>query len=261
MCDIRALSDPALQCNASQNEWFLDGPAGIPDEAGNLNFPQVQPPAQQPPASGPFLREYEPGIYLTLVQPIPPEIGMAITFPAQPGQTPPPAPIYCQVPVELAASAAGAREQLFIAPPLFPEDAPAAEEYARSRGLAYLPTIACSPELLTAQSYNFGPAVVTAVVTSPVAGQVVPPQGLPVLGTVQFTQDQAQFYKVEIVGGQFSDWVTIGDVHRDSVVNGQLEYLPGSPGLQPGNYQLRLVLVDWSGGFLQNPYTVPFTVQ
>jgi hypothetical protein len=31
--------------------------------------------------------------------------------------------------------------------------------------------------------------------------------------------------------------------------------------LQPGNYQLRLVVVGLDGNFVQTPYTVPFTVQ
>jgi hypothetical protein len=82
----------------------------------------------------------------------------------------------------------------------------------------------------------------------------------PILGTVQFTADQALFYKIEVIGGAFPDWVTIGTTHTQSVINGQLENLY-VPGLAPGNYRMRLVLVDHGGGFLQTPYEVPFSVQ
>jgi hypothetical protein len=77
--------------------------------------------------------------------------------------------------------------------------------------------------------------------------------------TVQFTADQGRFYKLEVKGQSFPDWVTIGSTHSEDVVNGQLENL-FVPGLAPGNYVLRLVIVDNGGGFLQAPYEVPFVV-
>ena len=81
----------------------------------------------------------------------------------------------------------------------------------------------------------------------------------PVIGTVQFSPDQALYYKVEISGGQFGgNWVTVGDTHSNSVVNGQLEYLAALP---PENYQVRLVVVGHDGNFVQPPYTVAFTAQ
>ncbi|MCA9910505.1 MAG: hypothetical protein KC519_17735, partial [Anaerolineae bacterium] len=131
-----------------------------------------------------------------------------------------------------------------------------AELYARNNGIAFLPTIACSPELLTVGGY--GPSVVTAYISSPTPGQVIT-ENTPIIGTVQFTYDQAQFYKLEIIGGGFGDWTTIGATHSESVVNGQLEILPG-PGLVSGNYRLRLVVVGTDGNFAQAPYEVPFVV-
>lgn len=258
LCDIRTLTDPAPSCNATQSEWFLDGPAGVPDEQGHMYYPPAQQNQSRPPSSGPYLQEYEPGIYRVLVQPIPPQIAAAITFNVPAGRPSPPPPRYCQVPVELASSAPGAQQLLFIAPPQFGEDAPAAEQYAQSRGLAYLPTIACTPELLTVQSY--GPQIMTAIISVPQPYQTITDL-TPIIGTVQFTPDQVQFYKLEIRGGKWGDWVTIGNVHSENVVNGQLELLPGpSPDMIPGDYQLRLVLVNWNGGFVQDPYVVPFRI-
>jgi membrane peptidoglycan carboxypeptidase len=262
LCDIRTLSDPATGCSQTQVEWFLDGPPGIPDDNGNFSYPPVQVPQQAPPTHGPYLNPVQPGIYQVLVHPIPPDVAAGISFSVQPGQQPPPPPLYCQVPVELAGAATDAQQQLFIAPPPNPRDAVEAEKYARARGLAFLPTIACSPELLAAQSAQYGPTVVTAVITQPQPGQSVPPQGMPILGTAAFTPDQAQYYVLQVKGGQFPDWVVLGQPHNNSVNSGQLEYLAGSPGLISGtNYMLRLVLVKPDGQFLQAPYVVPFVVQ
>jgi penicillin-binding protein 1C len=257
ICDVRNLRDPATDCPRI-NEWFLDGPAGIPDANGNLYFPPA-PQAAQQPSTGPQLTEVSPSVYQVLVTRLAPEVAQLIQFPVNPGQPQPPAPLYCQVPAELAGAAAGATPQLFIAPPPVADDAAAAEQYARQNNLAFLPTIACSPELL--QSSNFGiggGGVAVGVITSPAPGQVLVGE-TPILGTAQFPNGSGQFYKLEVIGPPFADWVTIGTTHTENVTNGQLENL-FVPGLSPGDYRLRLVIVDAGGGFLQSPYEVPFTV-
>ncbi|MDX2138049.1 MAG: transglycosylase domain-containing protein [Chloroflexota bacterium] len=258
ICSISQLREPAVDCGQSERDWFLNSPAGLPDGTGNLNYPPpTLPTADAPPAAGPWLRLTEPGIYRVLVQPIPAEIANSIIISVPAGQPPPPPPLYCQVPVELAPSAVGAREQLFIAPPPVPEDAVQAELYARNNGYAFLPTIACSSELLNLGG-GWGAPVVTAVITSPTPNQIIT-DNTPIIGTVQFTYDQATFYKLEIIGGGFADWTTIGNTHGESVINGQLEVLPG-PGLTSGNYRLRLVVVGLDGNYVQQPYEVPFIV-
>ena len=259
-CAISQLREPVVNCGASVQDWFLDTPAGLPDGTGQLQYPPPpMPTADAPPPAGPWLREVEPDIYRVLVQAIPPEIGSAIIISVPPGQPAPPAPLYCQVPVEIAALATSAREQLFIAPPPVPADAVQAEIYARNNGFAFLPTIACSADLINIGSGGgFGAPVVQAVITSPVPNQVIT-DNTPILGTVQFTFDQAQFYKLEIIGGGFGDWTTIGTTHNTSVINGVLETLPG-PGLPSGSYQLRLVVVGLDGNYVQQPYVVPFVV-
>jgi penicillin-binding protein 1C len=257
MCDVRSLLDPAADCRRI-SEWMLDSPAAVPDAEGNLIYPPAPAPTV-PAQSGPQLIQVSPGVYQVLAFRLAPEIASLIQFSVGVGQQPPPTPLYCQVPVELASMATGAQSLLFIAPPPVPEDAVAAEQYARGAGLAYLPTIACTPELLQSGGVpGYGPVVTTAVITSPQPGAVLSAE-TPIIGTVQFTPDLGKFYKVEIIGGGFAEWTTFGSTHDNTVLNGVLENLY-VPGLAPGNYRIRLVIVDNTGGFLQAPYEVPFTV-
>jgi penicillin-binding protein 1C len=256
LCAAR-LPEPSLDCPGRVNEWMLDSPAARWNGQG-LDYPPAAPlEGDQPPGAGPWLREVEPSIYRVLVSPLPPDIANLIQFQVGSGQAVPPPPIYCQVPVELQASAPAAREQLFIAPPPFPDDAARAEQYARAQGFAFLPTIACTPELLSVAG---NPTVVTAFISSPAEGQTVSGD-VPIMGTAQFGSNQATYYKLELSGGQFGEsWVTLGEVHPNSVVNGQLEVLPGSR-LQPGTYALQLIVVGLDGNYVQQPYRVNFNVQ
>jgi hypothetical protein len=259
ICGIDSLRDPATGCGSYVDEWFLDSPAGLPDGIGNINYPPAPAPTpDQPPTSGPWLREVDGGMIRTYVHPIPPELGQQVRFNVPAGQMPPPAPIYCQVPVEYVPSDPAAREQYFLDPHWFAEDAAQAEQYARNNGLAYLPTIVCSPELI--QAAGSGSTVITAYIASPASGAVIPVGSpIPIMGTAQFSSGQAQYYKVEIVGGtDFPGWTTIGATHNGSVANGVLENLPPLP---PGSYQIQLVVVGNDGNYVQPPYQVGFTVQ
>lgn len=261
VCDFRALRDPAPQCPATRTEWFMDSPAGLPDGNGGFSYPQANfPEPAGPPTSGDYIVPESPGVYRVLVQPIPDNVAAMIQIPAQPNGTVPPPPRYCRVTVEQSALAPGAQQLLFIAPPPDAADSSHAERYARDANLAFMPTIQCSPDLLNA-SGGAGGVVVTAYITSPQPGQSIPEGGIPVMGTAQFDPSQAQFYGLAIRGGQFQDWTTIGEIHYNSVVNGQLEFLAGPPGLIPGNYELRLVIVGLDGQPVQPPYVVPFVIQ
>lgn len=252
VCNVRVLRDPSTGCPSTYNEWFLDSPAAIPDETGQLYYPPPQP-SQSLPGS---VQQTEPGIYRALVYRLAPEVGGAIQFNVGAGELAPPAPLYCRVPDSLIPQATGAQEQLFLAPPVTSQrDAVEAERYSRNQGLAFLPTIDCTQELLQ-PPIQYGPTVVTAVITSPSPGQSIS-GAVPITGTVQFSADQVQFYKFELLGGQFGVWTTINEVHYNPVVDGQLDVLPALPS---GSYQLRLVVVDHNGGVVQQPYVVPFTV-
>ena len=262
LCRLSALVDPATACSRRSEEWVLTSPAGIPAQDSGLYYPQPTPLTLAAQASSDVaLDEIEPGVFRVLAWRIPSEVSGAIRFQEPDSNIPPPPPLYCQVPQALAAAAValGAREQLFIAPPAsaFPQEAIEAELFARSRNLAFLPTIQCNAALLQpVQQYD--PAIATAVITSPQNGSVLT-RTTPILGSVIFTPEQAQFYKLELIGGDFSEWVTLGSTHSNSVPNGQLETLY-VPSLAPGWYHLRLVLITPTGDLLQRPFEISFSV-
>ncbi|MBK9122455.1 MAG: transglycosylase domain-containing protein [Chloroflexi bacterium] len=259
ICDVRALQDPAGGCPAQVTEWFLDGPAGVPDGSGGLAYPQQQPPPQPDPNSSAQL--VSPGVYQSWVTRLSPEVSNAIQFSVAPGQKRPPAPIYCRVPPSLLGSASNAQQQLFIAPPPDGNDAADAESYARSRGLAFLPTVECSADLAAAGG-GFGSlpsGVVNANVTFPAPGEVLGGVPVPILGTIDFAPGQVSVYRFLIRGPQFPEWTMIGEQHNNPVVNGQLEVL--YPPYVPGAYELKLEILAPDSSLIQVPITVPFNVQ
>jgi len=272
ICNVRVLTDPSTNCPGTVTEWFLDSPAGVPDGQGGFYFPPPNNPAPASmPSSGAYIQEYGPGIFRARVFPLATDIANSIQFNVAPGQRPPPAPRYCRVTVELSASAAGAQDLLFITPPRAASDAAEAEEWARSHNLAFLPTIDCTPGLMSSTGTASGgssgfpdpgggifPATqFAAYISSPQPYQVVT-GAIPVMGTADFTSDRAQYYVLEIKGGPYGDWTRIQEPRYGGVVDGQLEtlYAPA----QAGNYLLRLLIVDWNGNIAQTPYVVPFVV-
>ena len=94
LCNLSSMTDPVANCPSSLDEWVLDGPAGIPQPDGGLQYPPAPPPQQQVPvSSGPNLVEMEPGVYRVLAQRLPPELSNAIQFQMPVGQAPPPPPV------------------------------------------------------------------------------------------------------------------------------------------------------------------------
>jgi len=258
VCDVRNVYDPATGCSGRITEWFLDFPARVPDGTGQL----VDQPGQQAPqfanaTQGTIIEPVDAGVYnvyRTYAMPLNPAIASAIQFNVPNGQPAPPPPKYCRVPLEAVNSTPQTQELVFIAPPPF--DAPQAEQYAQSRGLAFLPIIDCTSDLLQGGGAVAGPSAVTAIISSPSPNQTIS-GSIPILGTAQFTAEQAWYWKVEIIGGQWAGWTDIQDVRYDSVTNGQLGTLPVLP---PGSYRLRLLFIGNDGNDLQQPYEVPFNV-
>jgi penicillin-binding protein 1C len=97
-------------------------------------------------------------------------------------------------------------------------------------------------------------------IASPRAGDVIT-QSVPILGTVRFNYAGVQYYKVEIAAANGStepdNWAYLGG-GRDPVENGVLATLPADA-LPPGDYVLRLVLVQTDGNF-PPPYSVSITI-
>jgi membrane peptidoglycan carboxypeptidase len=255
ICNIRNLYDPATACASTVNEWFLDTPARLPDGNGNMVEQGGQRPAQElVPTQGTYVQLVDPGVYRTVALELNPAIANAIQFNVPAGEEAPPSPRYCRVPVEAVVGTPGAQELLFIAPPAVPADAASAERYAQSNGLAFLPTIDCTGELLTGGAA--GPQVVTAFISSPAPNATLSGQ-TPIIGTADFSPQVAQFYKIEIIGGQWANWTTVEQPGYQPVVNGQLLLLPQLPS---GSYRIRLVVIGLDGGAIQQPYEIPVNV-
>jgi hypothetical protein len=256
VCNISrtALRDPATTCTPGYAEWFLDSPAAIPDPNGNLVAPAPSP-APPTSANGPQLTVVEPGLIRTYVFPVAPDLANAIAAADTSGHTVPPR--YCLVPVEVAGVVPGVQEQLFVVPPPIEEDAFYARLWAQTNGVAILPQFACNEQMLQAQPQASGGSVapgVTAYISSPTPGQTYAAgQQIDVTGTATWASGQAQFYKVEIRGGPFPDWTTLGDVNnwknRSGVSNDVLESIMGGA-LPPGGYQVQLVVVAPDGNIL-----------
>ncbi|MCY3867222.1 MAG: transglycosylase domain-containing protein [Chloroflexi bacterium] len=258
VCDVRLLTELSTRCPGTINEWTLNAPAGVPDGQGGLAYP---PPAQQyptpAPTQGSVLQEVSPGVYQTLVYPLPPDVAAGIQFQVRPGEKPPVPPRYCRVPVQEAgeALAAGAQNLIFIGGPTTShDDAVEAERYARENGLAFLPTVDCWPGVYTMQA--IGSVGAALQIQQPAPGQMVSGV-IPIIGTAQFNPSQAENYHFYIRGGQFTAWTPLGNPHHNSVVQGQLETLHADA-LAPGNYVLRLALVR--GGSIAQATDVIFTV-
>lgn len=254
ICDVRRVTDPSPTCPAQKEEWFLDGPTGIPDADGNLQFPSVPGNSLQQTQT---LQEISPDVYRAAVFQIPDPIAAGIQFALQPGDKQPLPPRYCRIPPEQISIAVGGQELVFIAlPSTSQSDLVEAERYARQNGLATLPMIDCWPEVYgAAQQVQTGGGIITAVISSPFNGQQVN-QDIPIMGTVQFDSSQADYYHLFIQGGQWADWTPLGQPGRSSVINGQLETLSGAS-IPPGTYRLRLGLIKGSD-FVQQPYEITF---
>ncbi|MFC1960159.1 transglycosylase domain-containing protein [Chloroflexota bacterium] len=267
VCEIGTLQDPAVDCPATRVEWFLESPALVPDGLGNMvtGSTHLAPPllVPDPAANGPQLNEPERGLFQALVKPVTAE--MAGLVPTGGGQSMP-AARYCLIPNEVDVNAVpGAAGQLFIGPPPDPEDAVYAAQWAQANNIPYLPWSPCTGEALV---YNgtaagsapvAGPPVVEAYISAPAPGETVTGD-IPIIGTANFTPQQAVFYKIELRGGSlFPEWVTLGSTHQNAVVDGQLETL-GASGLPAGTYFIRLILVALDGNYLQAPYEVSFIV-
>ena len=257
ICDVRRLTDPAPRCPATISEWFLDGPAGVPDENGILRYPQQAPQRPSLQVQGSVLRETSPGVYQTLAFPLPPEFATTIQFQVGPGQKQPLPPKYCRVPVEHAqeAIAAGAQNLLFArGPSTTPDDVVEAERYARENNLAFLPTIDCMAGIYSQQAV--GNVGANLQIQQPANGQAVN-RIIPIIGTAQFNGGQAEYYHLYIRGGRFADWTPLGHAGHRNVVNGQLETLHADA-LQTGSYVLRLALMR--GGQMVQVHDVVFIV-
>jgi len=261
ICDHRRLTDPATDCPRT-SEWLIDGALAVPDLSGSV---QYLDPAPRPAPSA-TLEEISPDVYRALVLPLPPDYANTIQFQLQPGDKQPPPPKYCRMGEGAPSDTPGVQALLFIAGPTTSQsDAAQAEQYARNRGLAYMPIIECSGDMLNLGYGTAGSAIVPpqdgmniTQIVSPFNGQVVTGD-IPIIGTALFDMSQVNFYHLFIIGGPFSDWTYLGTEGRSSIVDGQLGTL-NVGGLPSGTYGLRLALMRDGGQIVQPPYDISFVI-
>jgi membrane peptidoglycan carboxypeptidase len=242
MCDLASVTVGATSCNFNQQEWFLETPA----------------PAEATPTPDPELstwEQLEPAVWRLTAVSLPPSLLIDDSNDDLPPQ------LFCHFPplTPLANLPADALPLLFLSPPRNPESLAEAHNWAQVNNLALMPAAICTEEMLLAERDPNVPAVWR--IASPRHGDTVSGV-LPIVGTADFNPAEVQFYKVELGRGdlQNPEWVTLGDVHNTPVVNGQLEMLHAA-GLPPGDYLLRLIVVQWDGNYVGEPHTIQLTVR
>ena len=185
----------------------------------------------------------------------------------------PPAPGWCVVSPVMAPE--GAATRLFLPIPPFYPDEVRARVWAQGTGYQMAPPTTCRSGLAraggagggssgggtTAGSTGGGAATgsgSTARITSPTPGQTVS-SSIAIVGSAQFDPAAVQYYKLEIGRGATpTEWTTFGTTHSQPVAGGVLETLQAGA-LSPGEYVIRLVLVENDGNFAP-PFTVRINV-
>ncbi len=264
VCRVGSLRDPATACSSTSVEWFLDSPAAVPQPDGTLAAPQPSPtpPATPEDPAAPLVVEVSYGVWVATVIPIPQELQAALASQPTSGPAMPP-PRYCIVPAgwKDRPEAASLVQQLwFIEPPPVREDEARARTWAEERSIPVLPYLLCDDALLAQASGGFNAGGIQAIwrITEPKPGDEV--RGVvPIKGTAQFRADEVQFYKIEIGQGTSpTQWVTLGEIHSQPVIDGVLEYLH-SDALPVGDWVICLELVKWDGNF-PTPACVPIKI-
>jgi penicillin-binding protein 1C len=252
LCAITSMREPAYDCERGRQEYVLDTPPMIPDENGNL-VEQANVVATPPPRTGPLVAPFrdDPGVVQAVVFPLNPSLAASLVDP-QAGRATPPPPLYCLVPQEVVDQVPGASPQLFIPSSPFADEDAYNRLYAQAAGFAILPTFACNTDMLMG-----GPAMpgVVARITWPAPGDTVTGT-VYVKGIASWGAGQALYYKMELRGPQFPEWTTFGEVGYTPVINSDLGNF-GAAGLQPGPYELRIIVVGMDANYLLISAPVP----
>jgi 1A family penicillin-binding protein len=240
--------DPAAGCPQHRWEWF------VVDVSGEGASPTATP--SLPPGVARAQTEVEPGIWQMAVTPLDEATAEALRPEPIADMPQEPPPHYCLIPQEAIQPESQLLFQWFIEAPPFPDDAARARTWAYAHNVPIVPAITCDEAAIaqagSVQGYG------TWNITSPRPNEEV--YGvLPIIGTANFDPAVIDFYKIEIgIGNPVTRWVTLGEIHHEPVVNGELEILHAD-GLPPGQYVLRLMLVLPDGNYPE-PYEVPITI-
>lgn len=243
LCVIESVVPGAEQCQPGPQEWFLQVEAS-------------QPPT--PPPADPVVAwsEVDPAVWQLVAAPLPAELPEELLSVLEmDDDLPPPEACYFPEGTPLDALPADALPGVYLEAPRNEESLKGAYEWARSAGLAIMPRLACSEELLDS---GRGSELAIWRIRSPQNGDTV--SGVvPIVGTADFDPENVLFYKLEI-GTPDGQWLTLGDTHATPVVNGQLETLHADA-FPPGSYSLRLIVVARDSNYVGEPHVVTFTIE
>ncbi|HSM57261.1 MAG TPA: transglycosylase domain-containing protein [Candidatus Sulfomarinibacteraceae bacterium] len=246
LCDLQSVTPGASDCNRNRSEWFLV------DET---------PQAPTPPPSEPRViwEQLDPAVWRLAAVPLPDDLDEEIQIDTGDDEMPPPVACYVEQGVLMEQLPDEAETAVFLAPPRNEESMRGAYRWAQEHGLAIMPRLACSEELLAVSGREEG-EVAFFRIRSPEEGDTV--GGIvPITGTADFDTELVQFYKIEIGAGENpQEWTTIGETHDTPVVNGELETLVAAA-FDPGVYTLRLVVVLWDGNYAGEPDAVTFAIE
>lgn len=247
ICTLASVTAGATECSLSDSEWFLvdDNPA-----------PPTPPPAEPVVA----WEQIDPAVWRLPAMPLedlPEDIQVDTGGSAEITPT----ACYFQAGIAVEQLPPEVQPAVFLSAPRNQESMEPAYEWAAEHNVPIMPLVACTDELLEVARPERDPHT-SAVwqITSPKPGDTV--SGIIAInGAADFDPNIVQFYKVEIGRGeQPQEWITLGETHQVSVVNGHLETLVAAA-FEPGTYSLRLVLVRWDGNYVGEPDVVTFTIE
>jgi membrane peptidoglycan carboxypeptidase len=243
LCVVESVVPGAEQCQSGPPEWFL----------------QVQDTAAPTPAPAePVVtwNEIDPAVWQMMAAPLPAELPEELLAAlGEEDDLPPPQSCFIPAGTPLETLPAGVAPGIYLEAPRNEESWKGAYEWAASVGLAIVPRVACSAELLDS---GRGSELAVWRIRSPQEGDTV--SGVvPILGTADFDPANVLFYKIEI-GTPEGQWLTLGDTHAAPIVNGQLETLHADA-FPPGSYSLRLIVVGQDSNYVGEPDLVTFTIE
>ena len=250
VCVLASIQEPTAECPEKRREYFIEGTK--PESEEGLVFARA-PATTIPPEQVKVLVEEIEEREKEEREKLREELGLEEEDEEiVQDTTEPTRPAICPLPPGSAGP-----EVLFLLPPADEEERARVREWVLRHGWPVLIENLCVGEGVAALPVG---EVINATwrIKSPATGDVVSGT-VPIIGTVNFSPDQVKFYKVEWgVGEEPSEWITMGEIHNQPVIDGQLE-LWHAEGLPPGVYSLRLVLVKPDGNTLP-PYKVTVTV-
>jgi len=245
ICDLRSIAIGVEDCSLTDSEWFLISSSEEANsqeiDSGNLEWTKLDPGVWVLPAVG--------------LPPMPDTVQVSVADDVLPNQ------LYCHFEegIDLDLLPPDAVPTLFLAAPRNQESLKSAHEWASDHNLPILPAQYCTEDLLAAVRDPNIAAVWR--ITSPKGGDSVTGV-IPIVGTADFDPQQVQFYKIELGMGDLENpqWVTLGDTSSKPVVNDTLEMFHASA-LPAGDYLLRLIVVQWDGNYIGEPYTILVSVE